>query len=98
MSVKDAYYEPLNDHVLIKVVKEEEKTSGGLYKPESNKEQMKGEVIAVGSGIFTSSGKQIPMKLSVGDIVIVPNTGTQLKLDGVKYNLYREHEILLRLS
>ena len=38
------------------------------------------------------------MKLSVGDVVIVPNTGTQLKLDGVKYNLYREHEILLRLS
>ena len=38
------------------------------------------------------------MLLNVGDIVIVPNTGTQLKLDGEKYNLYREHEILIRLS
>ena len=91
-------YEPLNDYVLVKVIKEEEKTKGGLYRPESNKEQMKGEVIAVGEGIFTSTGKKIPMKLKVGDTVIVPNTGTQLRLDGDKYNLYREQEILIRLS
>jgi chaperonin GroES len=95
---KNVMYEPLNDHVLIKVVKEEEKTKGGLYKPESSKEQMKGEVIAIGQGIFTANGTKIPMLLNVGDIVIVPNTGTQLKLDGEKYNLYREHEILIRLS
>lgn len=91
-------YEPLNDYVLVKVIKEEEKTKGGLYKPESNKEQMKGEVIAVGDGIYTSNGTKIPMTLSVGDNVIVPNTGIQLKLDGEKLNLYREQEILMRLS
>ncbi len=51
-------YEPLNDYVLVKVIKEDEKTKGGLYKPESNKEQLKGEVIAVGDGIFTSTGKK----------------------------------------
>ena len=45
-------YEPLNDYVLVKVIKEDEKTKGGLYKPESNKEQLKGEVIAVGDGIL----------------------------------------------
>ena len=91
-------YEPLNDYVLVKVIKEEEKTKGGLYKPESNKEQMKGEVIAVGDGIYTSNGTKIPMTLSVGDNVIVPNTGIQLKLDGEKLNLYREQEILMKLS
>ena len=53
---KNVMYEPLNDHVLIKVVKEEEKTKGGLYKPESSKEQMKGEVIAIGQGIYTANG------------------------------------------
>ena len=91
-------FRPLHDRVLIKVLDSEEKTKGGLYRPESNKEQMKGEVIAVGEGIFTSTGKKIPMKLKVGDTVIVPNTGTQLRLDGDKYNLYREQEILIRLS
>tara|TARA_R100001015_G_C4627232_1_gene186658 strand:+ start:832 stop:1146 length:315 start_codon:yes stop_codon:yes gene_type:complete len=91
-------YQPLNDYVLVKVIKEEEKTKGGLYKPESNKEQMKGEVLAVGSGIFTTTGTEIPMKLKVGDVVIVPNTGIQLKLDGEKLNLFREQEILMKIN
>lgn len=91
-------YQPLNDYVLVKVIKEEEKTKGGLYKPAEGKEQMKGEVLAVGEGIYTSTGALIPMKLEVGDLVIVPNTGIQLKLDGEKYNLYREQEILMKLN
>ena len=86
-------YKPLNDYVLVKVIKEEEKTKGGLYKPSDAKEQMLGEVLSVGSGIYTSSGTLIPMNLKVGDKVIVPNTGIQLKLEGEKYNLYREAEI-----
>ena len=91
-------YQPLNDYVLVKTIKEEEKTKGGLYKPSDAKEQMKGEVLAVGQGIYTANGNLIPMKLSVGDTVIVPNTGIQLKLDGEKYNLYREMEILMKVN
>ncbi len=91
-------YQPLNDYVLVRVMKDDEKTKGGLYKPESNKEQMKGEVLAVGSGIHTTTGTKIPMKLQVGDVVIVPNTGIQLKLDGEKVNLFREQEILMKIK
>lgn len=91
-------YQPLNDYVLVKTIKEEEKTKGGLYKPSDAKEQMKGEVLAVGDGIYTANGTLIPMKLNVGDMVIVPNTGIQLKLDGEKYNLYREQEILIKIN
>ena len=91
-------YQPLNDYVLVKVIKEEEKTKGGLYKPESNKEQMKGEVLAVGNGIFTTTGTSIPMIIRTSDMVIVPNTGVQLKLDGEKLNLYREQEILMKIN
>ena len=91
-------YQPLNDYVLVKTIKEEEKTKGGLYKPSDAKEQMKGEVLAVGDGIYTANGTLIPMKLSVGDMVIVPNTGIQLKLDGEKYNLYRDQEILMKVN
>ena len=91
-------YQPLNDYVLVKVVKEEEKTKGGLYKPSDAKEQMKGEVISVGNGIYTSNGTLIPMNLNVGDVVIVPNTGIQMKLDGEKYNMYREQEILMVIN
>ena len=31
-------------------------------------------------------------------MVIVPNTGIQLKLDGEKLNLYREQEILMKIN
>ena len=86
------------DDINTNLIKDDEKTKGGLYKPESNKEQMKGEVLAVGSGIFTTTGTEIPMKLRVGDNVIVPNTGIQLKLDGEKLNLYREQEILMKIT
>jgi len=88
-------YKPLNDYVLVKIIREDEKTKGGLYRPESVKEQMRGEVISVGPGIYTQNGNLIPMSLKAGDTIIVPNTGIQLKLEGEKYNLYREGEILM---
>jgi chaperonin GroES len=88
-------YKPLNDYVLVKIIREDEKTKGGLYRPESVKEQMRGEVISVGPGIYTQNGNLIPMSLKAGDTIIVPNTGIQLKLEGDKYNLYREGEILM---
>jgi len=91
-------YQPLNDYVLVKTIKEEEKTKGGLYKPSDAKEQMHGEVISVGTGIYTANGTLIPMKLNVGDKIIVPNTGIQMKLDGEKYNMYREQEILMVIN
>jgi chaperonin GroES len=91
-------YKPLNDYVLVRVIKEEEKTKGGLYKPSDAKEQMLGEVISVGNGIYTSTGTLIPMLLKAGDKVVVPNTGIQLKLEGEKYNLYREQEILMKVD
>ena len=88
-------YKPLNDYVLVKIIREDEKTKGGLYRPESVKEQMRGEVISVGPGIYTQNGNLIPMSLKAGDTIIVPNTGIQLKLEVEKYNLYREGEILM---
>ena len=91
-------YQPLNDYVLVKVIKEEEKTKGGLYKPSDAKEQMNGEIIAVGNGTYTANGTLIPMILNVGDKVIVPNSGIQMKLDGEKYNMYREQEILMVIN
>lgn len=93
-------YKPLNDYVLIRVIKEDayDKTKGGLYKPSDAKEQMLGEVISVGNGIYTSTGTLIPMLLNAGDRVIVPNTGIQIKLEGEKYSLYREQEILMKIN
>ena len=59
---------------------------------------MNGEVIAVGNGIYTANGTLIPMNLKEGNKVIVPNSGIQMKLDGEKYNMYREQEILMVIN
>jgi chaperonin GroES len=57
---------PLGERVLIKPQKKEERTKGGLYIPESAKEEKKeGEVIAFGT---FKDGKDLPLKK--GDKVI----------------------------
>ena len=88
-------YKPMNDYVLVSVNKHDNKTKGGLYKPETARETMTGKVVAVGDGLFTQQGVKIPMKLKVDDEVVLDGTGIQIKIDGVKYNLYRESEILM---
>nr|WP_319538044.1 co-chaperone GroES [uncultured Methanospirillum sp.] len=57
---------PIGPRVLIKPSKQEEKTKGGIYIPESAKEKKKqGDVIAVGT---FEDGKDLPLK--AGDKVI----------------------------
>lgn len=51
---------PLGERVLLKPVKSEEKTSGGIYLPEESKEEKKqGIVEEVGK---TADGKELPLK------------------------------------
>lgn len=57
---------PIGPRVLIKPYKQEEKTKGGIYIPESAKEKKKqGDVISVGT---FEDGKPLPLK--AGDKVI----------------------------
>ena len=57
---------PIGPRVLIKPFKQEEKTKGGIYIPESAKEKKKqGDVIAVGT---FEDGKPLPLKK--GDTVL----------------------------
>jgi len=57
---------PIGERVLIKPYKQEEKTQGGIYIPESAKEKKKqGTVIAAGT---FKDGKDLPVK--AGDIII----------------------------
>ncbi|HWQ68246.1 MAG TPA: co-chaperone GroES [Methanospirillum sp.] len=57
---------PIGPRVLIKPYKQEERTKGGIYIPESAKEKKKqGEVVAVG---MFEDGKPLP--LSPGDKVL----------------------------
>jgi chaperonin GroES len=82
---------PLADRVLILPAPVEEKTIGGIIIPDSAKEKpLRGEVIAVGNGT-----KDEEMILKAGDQVLYGKyAGTELDLDGTKYLIMRQSDVL----
>jgi|TARA_R110001592_G_scaffold15722_2_gene68082 chaperonin GroES len=92
-------FKPLGDRVLIKPTeKQETKSKGGIILTDSILKGKKvfGEVIAVGTGIFTQTGESIPMIVSVGDKVMYKkDMGSEdVTINDEKYLLFREHELL----
>ena len=82
--------QPLADRVLIKPAAAEEKI-GGIIIPDTAKEKpLKGEVLAVGKGT-----KDEEMVLKVNDTVLYGKySGTELELDGEKYLIMRQSDVL----
>ena len=87
---------PLHDRIVLKRVAEEEKTSGGLFIPDTAKEKpARGKVIAVGEGKRDDDGKRIPLDVKKGDEVLFGKyAGTELKLDDEEHIVLREDEVL----
>ena len=87
---------PLQDRVIVKRVKEEEKTKGGIIIPDTAKEKpMEGKVIAVGNGKVNDEGKLRPLDVKVGDRVLFGKySGTEVKLDGEEALILREDDIV----
>jgi chaperonin GroES len=75
---------PLGDRIVIKVIEDNEQTTGGIFIPDSAKEKpQKGEVIAIGAGDLTDKGDRKPMDVKVGDMVLYAKyAGTELKEGG----------------
>jgi len=87
---------PLQDRVIIKRVKEEEKSKGGIIIPDTAKEKpIEGEVIAVGNGKVQENGTVRALDVKVGDHVLFGKyNGTEVKLDGEDRLIIREEDIL----
>ena len=82
---------PLADRVLVVPAPAEEKTIGGIIIPDTAKEKpLKGEVVAVGNGT-----KDEEMIVKVGDTILYGKyAGTELELEGTKYHIIRQSDIL----
>ncbi|MDI7261874.1 MAG: co-chaperone GroES, partial [Thermodesulfobacteriota bacterium] len=78
---------PLQDRVIVKRLKEEEKTKGGIIIPDSAKEKpQEGKVIAVGKGKVTEDGKVIPLDVKAGDRILFGKySGTEVKIEGEEH-------------
>jgi chaperonin GroES len=86
---------PINDRVVVKPAKADEKTSGGIIIPETAKEKpQRGEVIAVGPG---KDGNLMTVK--EGDIVLYGKyAGQELEYQGQDFLIMREDDILVVLD
>ena len=86
----------LADRVLVKRLKAEETTEGGIVIPDTAKEKpKKGKVIAVGEGKQLDSGKRSDFQVKKGDTVIFASfAGTEVTVDGEEYLLMPEEDIL----
>ena len=87
---------PLQDRVIVKRVKEEEKSKGGVIIPDSAKEKpIEGKVIAVGKGKVLEDGSVRELDVKKGDRVLFGKyAGTEVKLDGEEHLILREDDIL----
>lgn len=64
---------PLLDRVLVQRVKAETKTAGGIFLPESSVEKLnEAKVLAVGPGALDKKGNRLPMGVTIGDRVLIP--------------------------
>ena len=86
---------PLFDKVVLQQVLAEETTKAGIVLPGQAKEKpQQAEVIAVGPGGIVD-GKEITMQVKEGDQVIYSKySGTEVELDGEKYVVVKQNDIL----
>lgn len=86
---------PLADRVLVKPAPAEEKTVGGIIIPDTAKEKpLQGTVLAVGNGT-----KDEEMVLKANDTVLYGKySGTEVEIDGEKYLIMRQSDVLAVLA
>ena len=85
---------PLGERVLVKPVKEEEKTAGGIYIPQSAQEKKKqGTVVAVGT---FKDGKEIPLKKD--DLILYGGySSEEFTFEGQEYLMLEFKDVIGKL-
>ncbi len=89
-------FRPLHDRVVVRRVKSEEKTAGGIIIPDTAQEKpQEGEVVAAGPGARDEAGKLVPLDVKVGDRILFGKwSGTEVKLDGEELLIMKESDIM----
>ena len=89
-------FHPLGDRVVVRRVKEDQKTAGGIIIPDTVAEKpQEGEVISVGPGALDESGKRVKPEVKAGDFVLFGKwSGTEVKIDGEDLLIMKESDIM----
>jgi len=92
--------QPLGDRIVVRPIKREEVTKGGIVLPDTAKEKpQEGEVIAVGPGKLTEDGKRLEMEAKKGDkIIYVKYAGIEIKSDDEELLILRDSDVLAKIT
>lgn len=88
---------PLNDKVVVKVIKEQEKTTSSGFILSALNEERPNEaiVVAVGPGLELDNGVLMKPDLSVGDkVAFAKYQGTEVQFDGEDYLILAYRDIV----
>ncbi|MEA3272704.1 MAG: co-chaperone GroES [Patescibacteria group bacterium] len=88
-------FKPLSDNLLVKPLEQEEITKSGIVLPDTVKEKPeKGQVVAAGPGKM-ENGKNQPMSVKVGDMVMFKKySPDEIKVGDKKMLIISESDIL----
>jgi chaperonin GroES len=89
-------FRPLGDRVVVRRVKEDQKTAGGILIPETAREKpQEGEIIAVGPGALDDNGKRVIPEVKTGDFILFGKwSGSEVKIDGEELLIMKESDIV----
>tara|TARA_B100000902_G_scaffold365650_1_gene386776 strand:- start:333 stop:632 length:300 start_codon:yes stop_codon:yes gene_type:complete len=94
----EGQFKPLGDRVLVRATQTETKTKGGIIIADSitMNQKVYGEVVSVGTGIFSQSGERIPMTVSVGDTVMYEKSQAvnKIEIGDEEFVLFNEHQLI----
>ena len=89
-------FKPLYDRIAVDPMDQQEKTSGGIFIPDTAKEKpMQGKVLAIGDGYRMDNGQLSSLKVQVGDIVVYGKwAGTEIKVGDKSVVVMKESDVM----
>ena len=86
---------PVEDKIIVKVIKEEVVSTSGFFVGESNEKPSNAVVVAVGPGIMLNDGDFVVPEVEVGDTVAFSKyQGTEVEHEGENYLILAYRDIL----
>jgi chaperonin GroES len=87
---------PLGNRVLVQRAEQEETLKGGIILPDSaKKKQETAKVVAIGPGITTAEGKQVPILVQIGDTILMDKySGQEVTIDDEEFVILRADDII----
>ena len=88
---------PLGDHIVVKLLEEEQITKSGIVLPDTVDKEKKaeGEVMAIGPGKLLENGSRAPMEVAVGQKILFKKWGgDEVEVDEEEYKIISQEDVL----